>query len=584
MKVLYGYRAGEVKLVDPGKMKHGTRISVPRPVDLSVRPPMYVNAGLTVAGVALPVPDPQDPITMAAGVQKRFASKSPEPDIAFLAEFAAFVYFFVREIFRKIPASADVTVDTFLREAAYTLARKEELMEKFTRWVDRKGRKYRFCKSFMKHETYPEYKHARPINSRTDEFKCLVGPIFRLIEKEVFSNSWFIKKVPIKDRPQFIRDTLFAVGGIYEETDFTSFEASFTDVIMTICEFQLYSYMVEDLPDRDWFMEEMYGTLAGENTCVFRDFVVKVKATRMSGEMNTSLGNGFTNFCMMHFMAYKLGSKVVGVVEGDDGLCRFIGPAPTAEMYAKLGFNVKLQSHTNLESASFCGLIFHPDDCVNVTDPVEFLASFGWVNGKYSGSKLSKIKTLLRCKALSAAHQYPGCPIISVMADKALELTASYDVRHMIEQSDAFSMWEREQLLLALKDVKKLAKRRIAIPYSTRLLMAEKFNIPVDVQVRIEEGIKGLKEDRTTGMFPELDDDFVMMLIPRVWRDNYNDYVVDRPLDLRRPPLHFLQDRHPLNMQPFAAVSDDPNGELTVRRFAVDNWHYAVVNQRRYLF
>ncbi len=551
-------------LPDPGELKPGTRIGIPKEADLSVRPPMYACIGLNAPGVALPVPDPQDPITMIAGVQKRFASKPPEPDLAFLAEFAEFVHSFVREKFRKIPASADVSVTNFLENAPYTLARKKELLDKFERWVDRESKKYRRCKSFMKHEQYPEYKHARPINSRTDEFKCHVGPIFRLIEKEVFSNPWFIKKVPIKDRPQFIKNVLYAVGGIYEETDFSSFEASFTNVVMTVCEFQLYSYMVEDLPDGQWFMEEMYGTLAGENTCEFKNFIAKVIATRMSGEMNTSLGNGFSNFCMMHFMAHVKGSKVVGVVEGDDGLCRFIGPAPTADMYAKLGFNIKLQTHKNLESASFCGLIFHPDDCVNVADPVEFLASFGWVHGKYAGSKLTKLKTLLRCKALSAAHQYPGCPIISVLADKALELTAGFDVRYMIEQSDVFNMWEREQLLLALKDMKKLAKRRIAIPYSTRLLMAEKFGVPVEIQIRIEEGIRDLRMG-VDGMFPYLDDEFVSMLMPRVWRDNYNDYVISKPPCLRRPPLYFKQDRFPLVLQPF----DTPlisGRQLTVRR------------------
>lgn len=541
---------------------------------------MYACIGLNAAGVALPVPDPQDPITMIAGVQKRFASRPPEPDIAFLAEFAEFVYRFVRQKFRKIPASADVTVTNFLEQAPYTLARKKELLDKFERWVDRESSKYRRCKSFMKHEQYPEYKHARPINSRTDEFKCLVGPIFRLIEKEVFSNPWFIKKVPIKDRPQYIRDMLFAVGGVYQETDFSSFEASFTEVIMTVCEFQLYAYMVEDLPDGHWFMEEMYGTLAGENTCVFRDFVAKVMATRMSGEMNTSLGNGFSNFCMMHFMAYVMGSDVVGVVEGDDGLCRFIGPAPTSDMYAKLGFNIKLQSYTNLESASFCGLIFHPDDCVNVADPIEFLASFGWVNGRYAGSKLSKIKTLLRCKALSAAHQYPGCPIISVMADKALELTASYDVRYMIEESNVFSQWEREQLLLALKDVKKLAKRRIAIPYSTRLLVAEKFGIPIEIQTRIEEGIKDLRPCGD-GMFPYIDDDFVAMLMPRVWRDNYNDYVLSRPKNLRRPPLVIYQDRYELNLRSFAeGTKFGEPAKLSVRRY--DSMFH--INENQWLY
>lgn len=530
-----------------GETKRGTIIDHCKVADLNVRPVCYSSPGFATAGVALPTPDPQDPTTMRAGVQKRVACAPLPADRVELEQFGKFVAMTIPQIFVPLSPDEDVSVERWIANAPYPEARKRELLAKWYALTDRKSAKLRHCKCFMKLERYLDWKHARGIYSRSDEFKCMVGPIFHAIEKVVFSHPWFIKKVPIKDRPAYIRDYLYAAGSVFSNTDYTTYEASFTAELMNACEFQLYDFMTQFLPCHNEFMEEVRNTLGGVNTCLFKWFRLRLPAGRMSGEMCTSLGNGFTNWMVMKYFAWKKGMEVIGVVEGDDGLCRFSGPIPDATEFAKLGLNIKLEIHTKFESASFCGLVFHPDDCLNVADPRKILATFGWVNGQYSEAKLSTQISLLRCKALSLAHQYPGCPIVAKLADKALELTAGRDVRHLITQSRAFSQYERELLLQVLPDERSLAHRRTATPYTTRLLMDEVFGISPELQITIEEYIDSLTLN-ADGTLPMLDHPMIDMIMPQVWKDNWQMYVVPKKKDPRHPVLPVSSTAHKINL------------------------------------
>ncbi len=381
----------------------------------------------------------------------------------------------------------------------------------------------------MKDETYPTYKHARGINSRSDEFKCAVGPIFRLIEKAVFKHEAFIKKIPVKDRPQYIIDMIQRQGAVYVATDYTAFESLFVAELMESCEFELYDYMTSKLPQHDWFMQLCHKVLAGENICEFKDFVISLEAVRMSGEMCTSLGNGFSNLMFMLFMCQECGcDDPMGVVEGDDGLFSMKGVPPTKEHFSKLGLNIKLEVHHSLETASFCGLIFDAEDKLNITDPREVLATFGWTTANYARARPSVHRTLLRCKAISLAYQYPGCPILNALAEKTLELTRSHDVRHMVQQWK--NTYERDQLLDALK-----AKLILQPPpMRTRLLVEQMYDIPVDHQVKIELWIRGL-----TCIQP-LNHPLILMHMSPVWVDYYDRYCLNEIT--RNPAAAWPQD------------------------------------------
>jgi hypothetical protein len=478
-----------------------------------------VSLGFGLEGAALPHPDCRDVQTAINAVKKRAACKPPEPNRALLRALRKFTISYLRRHYRPLRQEEDLSVESWLAKTTYPKWRKIELLRKYSEVKDRYDPKYFRVKSFLKDETYPEYKHARAINSRTDEFKCFVGPTFRLIEESVYEDKHFIKHVPVALRPKVIAERLSRPGAKYIATDYTAFESLFTKLLMTHVEFELYRYMTQSLPNHKEFMWYCHNVLAGTNVCDFNGFTARMKATRMSGEMCTSLGNGFANLMVMLFMLERNGCYGVdGFVEGDDGLFVFEGPVPTEKQFEDMGLTIKMIEHGDLCRASFCGIIFDEFDQINVTNPLEVLASLGWTSSRYTRSSSSKLKGLLRCKALSLAHQYPGCPIISTLAFKVLELTRGTQIKRLIFNGAAFNNWEREQLIAAFRDEAKI--KQVPIGNNTRLLVSEEFGISLSDQAYIEDKIEKMTEIRM------INDEYLLSIMPRIWREYYDAYHV----------------------------------------------------------
>lgn len=456
------------------------------------RKPVLVSSGPHYIGAALPHPDTDHLMTSLAGVRKRFTVKPPTINPGLLVEFKEFVNKWVRKELVPLAPDSDITVVNWLEHTNYPLWRREELLKTFDEMMQSGGpasvKNLFFNKSFGKKETYDSYKHFRAINSRTDEFKCLVGPIFRLIEKVLFSRPEFIKKIPVAERPRYIWDLLYREGVFFLQTDYTAFESLFVKDLMDACEMQLYEYMTSALPSGPSFMRLVRSAMLGTNTCVFKNFSVSLDATRMSGEMCTSLGNSFSNLMFLLFIAEKKGCQNVGaVIEGDDGLSCMTGNPPEPEDFAELGLVIKLVKFDNLNEASFCGLVFNQHDLINITDPRKVILSTPWIRDDYIRSKPAKLQALLRAKSMSLLAQYPGCPIVQELGKYGMRITRRYDslMRKWITQS-RMPQYEREKYISALEYYDH-SFRELCVPTDTRFLMEKLFHISVDMQERIED-------------------------------------------------------------------------------------------------
>jgi len=428
-----------------------------------------------------------DPLSFVAGVRKRFAYLPPIPYIAFYAELLDFVFQWCIDNLIPLASDSDVGVPTWLDGTNYPEYRKQALLDllnshdhlqSFVKWWE--------CKLFAKDEPYPTYKHLRGINSRSDRFKIEVGPIFKLIESVVYSNPYFIKHIPVADRPNYIYNRLFVNGGHYFPTDYTAFEALFVSKLMFACEFVMYDYMTSKLSINSHFMSLCHDVIAGSFRTVNKNFFVEVLATRMSGEMNTSLGNGFSNLMFMLFACHKVGSiSVTGVVEGDDGLFSITGNAPTCETFLSMGLVIKMVPTDDLCSASFCGCVFDLDDRINICDPVKVLLNTGWTTFQYSTASKKTLDALLVAKAFSLIFQYPGAPIIQSFA--------LYIIRNVnVKKNKLFKVFRSNQTITNYEKVINVVKLygsvlpvRI-VPVNTRLLMERCFKVPVDLQIQIE--------------------------------------------------------------------------------------------------
>jgi hypothetical protein len=503
--VLYPYRTNsphnnEVPLPKLPEIKESARMKT-RESDPAFRPPAAVALGPIVAatdsvGAAFVKGDGSDTPTMLDGNKKRMLFKPPEPERPLLRKFQKFVRKFIRQHLQPLAADTDLTLDHWLAQTDYPEHRKEALRNKWKLVKCIWEHKYRRCKSFAKDEFYPTWKYIRAINSRTDEFKCFVGPTFKAIEKAVFCGpigEWFIKKIPAHERPDYIMKRLHKIGVEYMATDYTSFEAQFTKEIMTACEFELYDYMTMSLPNHREFMKAVRQVIGGTNICEFKNIRIQVEATRMSGEMCTSLGNGFSNLMFMLFIAKEKGcTDVVGVVEGDDGLFTMrpnkMGHFPTREDFRRLGLVIVPEWHKEISTASFCGIVFAPEDRNNIADPMRHLLTFGWTNRRYVRSKNSKLLQLLRAKALSLAYQYAGCPILDALSKYGLRVTAGVTVGRRVV--DSMNEWQRRIYLDAI---------RFGVPEKnvgmhSRLLVDEVWQIPTRTQLDIERYL----ESKTT--------------------------------------------------------------------------------------
>lgn len=341
--VIVGVRYGEVKFPKIPDIKEGTRIRE-LPVLLPSRPIVSVSLGPHVRQATLFHTDPGDRDTMLAGARKRFAAKMPDINPGLADDFKRFVRNFCEERLLPLLPDHDLSFENWIEHANYPQARKDELIAVYAQFGDQAlyDKKLQRVKSFMKDEGYTDVKHARGINSRSDPFKVVSGPLFHAIECVVFQLPEFIKYVPVRERAKHLFDELWEPGVTFVITDYTSFECGFVLLMMDACEFELYIFMLRHTPALMAMFIICWQVLGGENVCTFKYFVIWVFATRMSGEMCTSLGNGFSNLCLMAFACYLSGVTWKGRFEGDDGVAAVRGTI-NKKIFKRLGMRIKLK-------------------------------------------------------------------------------------------------------------------------------------------------------------------------------------------------------------------------------------------------
>jgi len=386
---------------------------------------MMVSLGPVVFGHCPPIPDRNHYPTVLHGVLNRFCSTPPPIDRVLLFEFETFVR---NEVLRLpvVPPDADMTPEHWLLDTHYPRWRQDQLMEGWDNSMRSLCLEDFELNGFMKTETYLKFANPRGINSRSDNFKVAVGPCCKHMEHIVYSHyGEFIKNVPVRQRPEYITQLMGHCPGPYYETDYTAFERHFVPELLRACEMVLYDHLLHHFPE---LFNVIESAMCGLNRIRYKAFTICVKGRRMSGEMVTSLGNGFTNLMLAKFVAFKSNATIVGVVEGDDGL--FASNRPLREdLFAKLGFTIKIQKRETLLESSFCGLMMS-EDLISLTDPFVALCNLGWSTSPQASQSARVRKELLRAKALSLLHEHPQCPMLSSVAARLIELTNGSEPRY----------------------------------------------------------------------------------------------------------------------------------------------------------
>lgn len=413
-----GYRLNEVGLPNIEKPSNGDRIDrrgrrMPRSKNFRRLPFGYVK------GYAPISPDRNDLETLEGGFYKRVAGvtrfQSQPLDLVRLSVFSGTL---AKSLFDPVLVG---TSDSYIQHLSFPESKKflyrEALRENGYVCPDARIRSK--VSGFPKLEAYDEWKYPRWILARNHHFRVFIGPFIRAMERVVYQLRVFIKHTPVAERPARIAELDRHVSWFKYQTDWSSMEKHFDPPRMRALEFPLYEHLLQLYPEAVSVLKQ---TLTGTNRISTRGgFRARVRGKRCSGELNTSLGNGWANYVVFAYIVHMKGGEFEGFVEGDDGIFAS-SVRVTTEDYANLGFDVKVVEHTTVTTASFCGIVSATDGTL-LKEPRRFLSKFGWT-GSDIHSNEDHCARLLRAKALSAVYEAPQCPILSVLAREALRRTA----------------------------------------------------------------------------------------------------------------------------------------------------------------
>lgn len=522
IKVTYGYRPAEVGVVLQGNERPDPSFRVTKFrkgfYDQKARRSVRVSLGCHVKNVSLPVPDLNHGPSQLAGMTKRVAAEMPPIAAPRLRSFKRFVKRFCNRYLKELQfdETEDFSFDEWIENCPYAQYRKRELIRVRQEGLDLAKPKLK-VKSFVKNENYMVPKHLRGIFSREDDYKCRVGPFMKKLGDRVFSLKWFIKKIPVPLRPEAILNKCDGYDKIFC-TDFSQFEATFVRELMLINHW-FYNWCLAKHGQRKYF-SDLFAYTATTNKIVFKDFDCRVRAKRMSGEMDTSLGNGIMNLFMTFYNLERAGNdldKVDAFFEGDDGIvaCQNI---PNPAFYTDLGARIKLEVPEDISTASFCGNVFDRQAKHNVTNPMEASVSFGWTDAtRYRYASDRVLLQLLCAKSISMAYEYPGCPILKSLSSYGIRMT-----HHVIKSLDktffekhAENSYHRELYMQAKQFVDDYGIPDVEITLGTRLLVERLYGVTVEKQIEIERYLDALTE------IVELELD---LPFPTEWYKNDFDY------------------------------------------------------------
>lgn len=404
--------------------------------------------GPHVKGLHGSMVDTKQESNMIRGLCKRIGKKM-DYDVQEIRRFGQFVQDFIERHYEPLPSiepTHEFLDEAWLDGSKYNRVEKAKFHKLFDEWQEGNFEEKRLleCKVFIKREITPETKEPRIISSRTDMFKAVVAPYIRKVEDAVYDEH-FIKHCHPDEVQRRVRRVTDAYQYLYE-TDYSSFESSFSIPYIREVETRLFRHMLRNNP-KIWSIVEK--ACSGSNVLVCPWMWVEMPGSRMSGEMWTSLANGFSNMMMIHYMASRVpADRPVDydfLVEGDDGLIGTTTPLDTS-IVRDLGFTLTLREGAHLNDLSFCGMIVGPDRRL-YCHPDNTLIKFGRttdpriVNARKKPWFTELLKSDLRTRALSMSVYCGSNPVMVEVINKSLELTRGASIR-----MEALDYWESDIL------------------------------------------------------------------------------------------------------------------------------------------
>lgn len=478
------------------KIKRDVKTNL-EPYSMSLGPTMHFGPNCT---------NPFDKHNLVCGYLKRLSPLLPIINPLTVIRLRAFVKNFLIKNLKPIPLIQNFQNDVanWLNHVDHYTQKRKEQLKRYAKLIEVEGlgnprllEKHYLCKSFVKREFYEDLKNLRFINSRSDFFKVRVGPYIKLVEEQLYKLPYFIKHEDIMDIPK----RLYPLRNCryFLQTDYSAFESSFSPQYVDAVECELWRYMFQNNKELLHDVMHVYYTDKRVNgftrrtvrteTLVNKNYVIKAQGIRLSGEMWTSLANGFSNLMNMLFLAHEKHCEVNGLIEGDDGIFGMSEPKFTVNDFASLGFIIKMKYVRNIEDTNFCSNIFNLHDMKLLIEPEQLCRLFWTNNPLYFNCSNKVMKELLKAKAMSLYCLAKYTPILSIFTLKVIDLLRDSKFR-----MECQSKWWDMYLVKWIKD-EDFVKQEITM--FNRLIYFKHFGVSIDEQIAIERNIiqsKSLQE------------------------------------------------------------------------------------------
>lgn len=398
-------------------------------------------------------------------------------------------------------------------------------------------------KTFGKDEFYDTYKYPRNIQPRDMAANLVLGPIMSAIESSLFHgdphrehpdyrkpnprNPEFVKCLPMADRPRYLEDKLSGCTTYYG-TDASAFECQMRKDVQLDCELPMIAaHLAYHLSARDtveWLYKNIFALDHHGQYGIVDGFKLPLLDMRCSGDMQTSLGNGWNNLMFLEFcfanVAKCARDQLRLVVEGDDGLVgvnKVLSHDDLKTAFESLGLSYKFDTYRSVGEAKFCKMVF-ASNCSLLRDFRSVICRTGWIPRRYMRSSNNVILGLLHLRALSMLHSHQHCPVLTKWAMRLCHLTQA-------AKTTAFKILRHERNTYLRDQYYRDLSRSLdadvgEIDLETRMMYAREFSISVLDQLYLERKFDTMELE-------PFDDPIFTMYLPIEWIQNADQYVIN---------------------------------------------------------
>lgn len=329
---------------------------------------------------------------------------------------------------------------------------------------------------FLKDDKYvDELKEPRCIQYRSKRFHLYVGRFLHPIESAVMEHLERGVRFCAKSRNSLGRaEDLYEMWSSYSDPVAVLLDHSKFDAHITVDHLRLehwfYTSVVPDPRLKKvlrWQLMNKGRTKHGTK--------YEVQGTRMSGDVNTGLGNTVLNYAMLASWLECCGVDGRVYVDGDDSVVVLSSAELTKLDYGywkTMGMETKVEYAYEFEHVEFCQcrpvLIAQPDTYRMVRSPVRVLTRAPWTVKKYDEvGYMRLIRTIGWCELASNG----SVPVLQEFASWFMDQGAGRLLRHEIRS--------------LLRD--RIEHVEVQQPtYLSRLSFEQAWGVPVDLQLYVE--------------------------------------------------------------------------------------------------